>query len=261
MGMENVAGKLPYEFSCPCGQRIHVDPMTKERRMLCPGCRNPIDFTVDFNLNQRSIQVSVIIPRDPGKQGGASPEGGPGAKSAARTVREVVARCPCGTSFPVDDQQLEALQSCPGCKGNYHVVLKTESGSQTRVAILVPQKPIVHRGEIIRATIFRKAPAPDQPPEAPPTLQSTFGRRSRTRVTVPKAPPPPIEPARPKPAPEVPPGAQAVPCPCGASFIVRKKDIGHELPCAECGRVASFSEIRDPQTLAPIIRVKILPPP
>jgi hypothetical protein len=270
MGMGSAAGRLPYEFSCPCGARIRVDPMTKERRMLCPRCRKPVDFMVDFDTKRRTIQVSAVIPRNTGgapPTGASAPSGesGPG-KPAGRTVRGVVARCSCGTGFPIDERHLDDIQSCPGCSCGYHVVVKTEGAGKKRVAILVPQKPIVHRDEIIRATIYRKRPgsegAPDptpapERPENPPSPPIIVVRKSRTRTVVPKNSK--VEPAGPLPAPEVPPGAQAVPCSCGATFIVRRKDLGQELTCSRCGRSASFEELRDPQTLTPTIRIKAPP--
>jgi len=136
-------------------------------------------------------------------------------------------------------------------------VIKTEG--KKRVAILVPEKPIVHRDEIIRATIYRKAPGGGKksPPEQEaPSAPEVVVRRSRTRVVVPKTSAQRTEPVRPPVVPEVPPGAQAVPCSCGATFIVRRKDLSQGLTCARCGVAASFEEIRDPQTLAPTIRVK-----
>ena len=76
-----------------------------------------------------------------------------------------------------------------------------------------------------------------------------FTKKGRTRVSKlpvkPKAPPP-----------EIPPGAQGVPCSCGQIFVVRRRDLGQERPCEGCGKVATFEEARDPQTLAPVIRIK-----
>jgi hypothetical protein len=37
---------------------------------------------------------------------------------------------------------------------------------------------------------------------------------------------------------------------------VRRRDIGNELTCASCGKTAVFEEARDPQTLAPIIKIR-----
>jgi hypothetical protein len=252
--MDDGVGPTPYEFSCDCGARISVDPMTKERRMPCPECGKPLDFTVDFDLKKRSLRVSVVIPR--GVKAGAAKSP---AKSSGRTIRGVVAQCPCGTSFPIDDQQKDEVQTCPGCNGSYHVVIKTDPLNKKRVAILVPRKPLVHRDEIIRATIVRKAPdAAAQPASALRSADLT--RRNRTRIIVPKTPPAPVAPPPPPPPPEIPLGAQAAPCTCGATFIVRKKDLAGQMTCAHCGLVTGFQEIRDPQTLAPTIRIKPAPP-
>jgi hypothetical protein len=170
----------------------------------------------------------------------------------------------------VDDRQLDAVQVCPGCQCEYHVVVKTESAGKKRVAILVPRKPIVRRDEIIRATIYRKAPgsktagspnsalnpSPPENPESAAPPDFSVVRKGRMKVGVPKTPAAPL---RRKPAPEVPPGAQGVPCPCGDTFIVRKKDLAQGLSCSSCGIAALFEETRDPQTLAPTIRIKAAP--
>jgi hypothetical protein len=254
--MDEAVGPTPNEFSCDCGARVSVDPMTKERRIPCPGCGKTLDFTVDFDLKKRSLRVSVVIPRGSGAQ--ASSAKSP-AKSSGRTIRGVVAQCPCGTSFPIDEQQKDEAQICPGCKCSYHVVVKTDPLSKKRVAILVPRKPLIHRDEIIRATVVRKAPDPAAQPSS--ALRSAdLTRRNRTRIIVPKTPPAPVAPPPPPPPPEIPLGAQAAPCTCGATFIVRKKDLAGQMTCAHCGLVTGFQEIRDPQTLAPTIRIKPAPP-
>jgi hypothetical protein len=55
---------------------------------------------------------------------------------------------------------------------------------------------------------------------------------------------------------EVPAGSQAVPCPCGETFVIRRKDVGQVLTCAGCGQKARAVEGCDPQTLAPILRLR-----
>ena len=254
MGMGHVAGRLPNEFSCACGARISIDPMTKERCIPCPRCGTPIDFTVNFDTKRRTILVSQVVrpvpPPSPVSRAAADAE-----KSGGRPGRGVKARCSCGSTFAIDEQRLDELQSCPDCRCGYRIVVKTESGGK-RVAILVPEKPIVHRDEIIRATIFRKKPGSEGEPDPRKAPEPVVSRMSHTRVVVGKPAAKPAPAVRRKPAPQVPVGAQAVPCSCGETFIVRKKDIVQGLPCANCGLVATFEETRDPQTLAPTIRIK-----
>jgi hypothetical protein len=260
MGMGHVARRQPNEFSCECGERISVDPMTKERRIPCPRCGKPVDFTVNFDTTRHTILVSPVVrsapPPSPGDRAAAEAR-----KPAGRAGRGVNARCSCGTSFAIDEQGLDEVKSCPGCDVSYHIVVKTEAGGK-RVAYLVPQKPMVRRDEILRATIVRKKPGsegePDNPTAAP---EAVVSRRSHTRVIVPKSAAKPVPPVRRKPAPEVPPGAQAVPCPCGQTFIVRKTDLVQGLTCDSCGLVATFQETRDPQTLAPVLRIRTTPRP
>jgi hypothetical protein len=182
-------------------------------------------------------------------------------KGAGKTIKAILARCECGEDFPVEDNgELTSVQSCPSCKRSYHVVFKIESGTRNKAAIIVPTKPIVRRDERVRTIPPKPSKAPvaepaDKGNEAACGTTNFFGasKKGRTRVTkvsrntnVRKA----------KTPKEVPAGAQESPCACGETFIVRRRDVGQELTCAACGAKSLAVETRDPQTLAPVIRMK-----
>jgi hypothetical protein len=68
----------------------------------------------------------------------------------------------------------------------------------------------------------------------------------RTRVT-----------STPKPkAAAPPPGAQTVTCPCGEVLVARRRDVEAGLTCGACGKALRLMEDRDPQTLAPRVRLR-----
>lgn len=253
---------------------MRVDPMNRERRVTCPSCKSTFDFVVTMDAARKNSRLSIILPRGALKCEGESLSKGPASpppqavtrtsrKSSGKTIRAQIARCECGASFPLEDTgELTTLQSCPQCQRTYHVVFKIESGTGQKSAIIVPQKAIVRREERIRSMVVSKPPrsatqvaklagagsgmAPAEPPLP--------GKKSRTRaMTRASRPPSPAKPASP---PDIPAGAQAVPCSCGDIFIVRRKDLGREMSCGSCGRRASFEEGRDPQTLAPLIRIR-----
>lgn len=254
---EESIGRI-HKVSCPCGADVRIDPLKPDRNVTCPRCRLRIDFVVTIDPKSRRPRVSIVVPLNAVKPEGESLAAVP-AKTAPRapqpppprTVRAVLAECPCGAAFPVDASKLPGLQSCPRCKTSYHVTLKTEPGTRKKSALLVPQTPApVPRARASGKTRLGLPPA--GPARAETVIPARRGVRTRTIV------PPPAK-AAPKPPPEVPPGAQAVPCPCGEIHIVRRKDLGHEVPCPTCGRTLRFEEVRDPQTLAPIIRVRTDP--
>jgi len=137
------------------------------------------------------------------------------------------------------------------------VVFKIESGSKLKSAIIVPTKPIVHRGEKLR-TLLTKPPPAEAPNNPSPATGNTdpfgSGKKGRTRVT--KESRQTSAAARSKDPVEVPAGSQAVPCSCGETFVIRRKDLGQVLTCAGCGQKARAVEGCDPQTLAPILRMR-----
>lgn len=270
-----------HKVSCLCGAEVRVDPLSTDRRVTCPSCNSTFDFVVTVDAGRRSSRLSIVLPRAAMKTEGeslgktapkAEPKAAPPApkaatqapkavtqvpkgvtriskKSSGKTIQISMANCECGATFPLEDTgELATVQSCPQCNRTYHVVFKIEHGSKRKTAIVVPDKPIVHR----RTT----APAPKPSPagDKPDPIADIFTeRRNRTRVakksgrtSVPK----------PKAPPEIPPGAQGVPCSCGELFVVRRKDLDREMTCAGCGRKASFEEARDPQTLAPMLRIR-----
>jgi hypothetical protein len=260
--------------SCLCGAEVRVDPVSQDRRVTCPSCQSTFDFVVTLDQASRNTRLTLILPRSALKPEGESlafssaakepPSPPPRAatrvtkKSAGKTIKAVLARCECGESFPVEDTgELTSIQSCPECKRSYHVVFKIESGSKLKSAIIVPTKPIVHRGEKLR-TLITKPPQADPPKSFPQESGNTdpfgSGKKGRTRMT--KVSRQTSDSSRPKAPVEVPAGSQAVPCSCGETFVIRRKDLGQVLTCTGCGQKARAVEGCDPQTLAPILRMR-----
>jgi hypothetical protein len=262
-------------LSCPCGADVRVDPLSANRRVTCPGCRNTFDFVVTMDAARRSSRLSLVLTREvmhtdgeslgaasesdpPPKPAPPAPKSPPPPKNPTRVSKKAakaaaaepssasMATCECGAAFPLEDNgELATMQSCPQCNRTYHVVFKIEHGTQNRVPIVVPGKPIVHR---------RTVPPSSKPASAADPMADVFTeRRNRTKVGKKSGR---VPAGKPKPPPEIPPGAQGVPCPCGNIFVVRRRDIGTEMACEACGRKAVFEEARDYQTLAPIIRIR-----
>ncbi|HLY11926.1 MAG TPA: hypothetical protein VKW04_21680 [Planctomycetota bacterium] len=267
--------------SCLCGAEVRVDPVSQDRRVTCPACSSTFDFVVTMDQASRSPRLSLILPRSALKPEGESLALSPSAKEAdappppppravtrvpkratGKTIKAVLARCECGESFPVEDTgELTSVQSCPACSRAYHVVFKIESGSSMKSAIIVPTKPIVHRGEKLRTILSKPSKGATQAPpskgESPDSNTTDFfgpGKKGRTRVT--KVSRNTSVPSKPKAPPEIPAGAQAAPCSCGGTFVVRRRDVGQVLTCGDCGAKSRAVESRDPQTLAPVIRMK-----
>lgn len=186
-------------------------------------------------------------------------------RKGPKTIQILMGHCECGTVFPLEDNgELTSVQSCPACKRAYHVVFKLESGTHQKTAIIVPAKPLLHRRMVTTppkppkgATKVIKTVAP--PPKAKTQESSTTdffggGKKGRTRVT--KVPRQTTVPPKARGPVEIPVGAQAAPCACGETFIIRRKDVNQVLTCASCGAKARATESRDPQTLAPTIRMR-----
>ncbi|HLY75657.1 MAG TPA: hypothetical protein VKU80_16160 [Planctomycetota bacterium] len=263
--------RLIQSVSCLCGAEVRVDPVSQDRRITCPSCQSTFDFVVTMDKASRNTRLTLILPRSALKPEGESlalsssakqpPSPPPRAvtrvtkKSGGKAVQSAPVLCECGETFTVEDiGELTSIQSCPECKRAYHVVFKIESGSKLKSAIIVPTKPIVHRGEKLRTLLTK--PPPEAPPEdlpQPSDGSDPFGsgRKGRTRVTKVSR-----QASRSKPAVEVPAGSQAVPCSCGEVFVIRRKDLGQVLTCAACGKKGRAVEGCDPQTLAPILRMK-----
>lgn len=259
-----------HTVSCLCGAEIRVDPLSRMRRVTCPDCKSPLDFVVSMDQKLKKPRVSIVIPlglmKTEGPSLGASapkPKPAPpppatrtALRPSGRTVRGVIARCICGGSFPVNDEELTSVQSCPQCKVAYHVVVKRDVDKK-RSAILVPVKPVGHHAGQIKSLIAPKplpsstrtrnrtqsvpAGAAKEPP--PPARAQTVAKKGRTQV--PRVPPPPA-----------PPGTVAVSCLCGQPLFVRRKDLERGLTCEGCDRRLRFQESRDPQSLAPILLVQ-----
>ena len=191
----------------------------------------------------------------------------PGAprKGSSKTIQILMGHCECGQVFPLEDNgELTSMQSCPACKRAYHVVFKYEHGTRQKTAIIVPSKPNMHRRMVTTppkppkgATKVVKPIAP--PPKAKTQESSTTdffggGKKGRTRVT--KVPRQTTVPPKARGPVEIPVGAQAAPCACGETFVIRRKDVNQVLTCASCGAKSRATESRDPQTLAPTIRMK-----
>lgn len=272
-----MAQNSPQKVSCLCGADVRVDPLSQDRRVTCKACSSTFDFVVTMDASRKNTRLSLILPpgalslpespkptKVPETPKVAKPVEMPAAeapapravtnvpkKTGGKTMRAIIAKCECGATFPLEDNgELTTVQSCPQCKRSYHVVFKLEPGTRKKVAIVVPQKPIVHRGEMIRTVAAPKPKAVTQAPK--PLPRSTVsGKKNRTIKVV-------RDPAVPKAPVEVPVGAQAVPCSCGATFIVRRRDLDTEKTCETCGKPARFREDRDPQTMAPVIRLRTM---
>lgn len=268
-----------HKVSCLCGAEVRVDPLNTDRHVTCPSCNSSFDFVVTVESGKRQPRLSIVLPRAAMKTEGESlgkagpkpeskaPAPPPKAvtqapknptqvpkavtrvskKSSGKTVQLCIANCECGATFPLEDTgELATMQSCPQCNRTYHVVFKIEHGTKKKTAIIVPDKPVAQRKTM--------APPTSKPAsKADPIADIFTERRNRTKLTKKAAR---TSVPKPKPPPEIPPGAQGVPCPCGEIFIVRRRDIGNEMACANCGKKATFEEARDPQTLAPLIRIR-----
>jgi hypothetical protein len=256
--------------SCPCGSEVRVNPLANDRRVTCPGCRSTYDFVITMDASRRTSRLSLVLTCEAMKTEGESlgaatedelskpppppPKAVPTPKSVTRASKKAakaaasapVASCECGATFSLEDTgELTSMQSCPQCNRTYHVVFKIEHGTKNKVPIVVPGKPIIHR---------RTVPPSSTPPSAKDPIADVFTeRRNRTKVSKKSVRMPA---SKLKAPPEIPPGAQGVPCPCGYTFVVRRRDIGSELTCEACGKKAVFEEARDYQTLAPIIRIR-----
>ncbi|HVE39730.1 MAG TPA: hypothetical protein VNM14_07585 [Planctomycetota bacterium] len=273
------AKPLP-KASCLCGATLKVDPLKQDRRVTCPDCNSTFDFVVTVDAARKKSMVSIVLPKAAMKTEGESlaslggrpeqpdyqpdlfaetkskpakaapPPKAPAPKGVTKvprkgggkTISVPMATCECGAVFPLEDNgELTSLQSCPQCNLTYHVIFKIESGTKKKTAIIVPEKPVIkHRMQTV---------APPKAQGRPGDVTDFFTKKGRTRVSKvsvkPKAPPP-----------EIPPGAQGVPCDCGQLFVVRRRDLGQQKTCEGCGKTATFEEARDPQTLAPVIRIK-----
>jgi DNA-directed RNA polymerase subunit RPC12/RpoP len=239
--------KTYVKVSCPCGNTVRIDTMTQARSFKCPRCSSQIGFVVTMDRATKRPKVSIVVAPDAIRIEGESlghakaEEMSPPPTPRPRPDAEgVFGTCACGEEFLVDDEELTTIQPCPRCGVKYHVVVKMDRATKVRSAILVPVdgvKPQKSRSlspQMLKATrTVKRAVAPE-----------------KTRVKT--VPPKPVR----KPAPVIPPGAQGVDCPCGATLVARRQDVEAGLSCPECGRALRLMEDRHPQTLAPWIRVR-----
>ncbi len=240
------------KLSCPCGGDVRVDPLSQDRSLHCPKCGLPIHFVVSVDpQDRRRSKVSLVVPRTAVRAEGESlgmrpskapseapktvraktvaavrvpppPQAPPAPRPSGRTVKGVRGQCVCGESFPVDESDLAGMQSCPGCGVRYHTVIKLEKGTRKKVVMLVPVK-VTSQPDARSRMLPKPAAAP------------------RKTVRVPRASTP---------------GAPSVACSCGAPLLVRRRELAEGMTCPSCRRVLAFSETRDPQTLAPLIRLR-----
>jgi len=279
--------KSVQKVSCLCGASLRVDPSSTDRHVACPSCGNAFDFVVSMDAAKRRSRVSIVLSKAamktegdslgkagdepvnagkaPGSKGTPPPRSEPTPtpakpmpkvtrvtrKVGGKTTKAIMGNCECGAAFPLEDtDELTILQTCPQCNTLYHVVFKLEPGTRQKTAMLVPEKPKLPKSR----TIAQK-PASTKPivpiEESRVTDFFTPAKKGRTRVGNTK-----VKAGKPKPPPEIPPGAQGVPCSCGTIFVVRRKDLTGELTCEGCGTAAKFEETRDPQSLAPVIRIR-----
>jgi len=282
------------KVSCLCGASLRVDPSNTNRHVACPTCGNSFDVVVTMDAAKRRSKVSIVLSKAAmktegdslGKAGDEPVQAGkaPGAKGTpppkaeptptpakpmpkvtrvtrkvgGKTTKAIMGNCECGAAFPLEDtDELTILQTCPQCNTLYHVVFKLEPGTHQKTAMLVPERP-----KLPKSRTIAQRPAPPLFPEggtpSPDDLRVTDfftpAKKGRTRISKSKVSN--TKSKAPKPPPEIPPGAQGVPCSCGTIFVVRRKDLAGELACEGCGKTAKFEETRDPQSLAPVIRVR-----
>ncbi|HEX7896768.1 MAG TPA: hypothetical protein VF950_03355 [Planctomycetota bacterium] len=235
------------KVSCPCGNTVRIDPMSAQRSFRCPVCTHLISFVVTIDKATKRPKVSIVVTPDAIRQevgdslGVSSrtppappeppPEEEPPAPRPRPATRGVFGACICGAEFPVDEEELTTIQACPRCDVKYHVVVKMDRETKVRSAILVPVDAKPQRS---RAMPVQKAP-------------KTIKKARMTSAPARKAP---------KPPPTIPPGAQAVVCTCGQVLVVRRKDVETGLTCDNCGKALRLMEDRNPQTLAPRIRLR-----
>lgn len=250
--MANDAQRAPHKVSCPCGASLRVDPLSPERSLRCGACGNRLNFIVTFDGKSRRPRVSIVVSPeamalegqslgaaddDPAPAPAPAPRATtsvPRPKASGNTVKGVLGTCLCGTQFPVDEEELTSIAACPTCGTEYHCVVKVERGTKAKSAILVPVKT-----------------APVRRPSIAPTTTPARGGGRRTQVRArTSAPKPPKAPV------QIPPGAQGVPCPCGATLVVRRKDVVRGIVCESCGQAHKLQEVPDPQTLHPVIRIR-----
>jgi hypothetical protein len=293
--MAEEASRSGQKVSCVCGAQLRVDTTKADRRVTCASCRNTFDFVVSVDAARKRSRVSIVLTRAAMKTEGDSlgkagpteeeealftpeptppPEVKPAKsrqpteykpkvnkvvkKVGGKTTRIVMGNCECGAEFPLEDTgELATLQSCPQCNTPYHVVFKIEHGTNQKTAMLVPEKPKLPKARSMTV----KPGAPPLFPEGNPSPDDvrvtdffTPAKKGRTRVS--KASNTKVKPPKSKAPPEIPPGAQGVPCSCGTIFVVRRRDLIDGLTCEGCGKKASFEETRDPQSLAPVIRLR-----
>jgi len=248
-------------LSCLCGADVRVNPLSADRRVSCPACKSPLSFVVSMDQKLKKPRVSMVIPLGQMKTEGTSLGSGPTRAeppapppaatryAAGKTTRGVIASCVCGGTFPVSEEELTTIQSCPQCKVSYHVVVKRDENKK-KSAILVPVKPIGHHAGSHKTFVASKPPPSSTRTrgrtQGVPAMTRSQAVSKKARTQVSRVPPPP---------PQVPPGAQAIPCFCGATLVVRKRDLERGLTCGSCDRRLKFQETRDPQTLSPTLRV------
>lgn len=279
------------KVSCLCGAQIRVDPSSNDRHVTCPSCANTFDFVVSMDAAKRRSRVSIVLSRaamktegeslgkagdrpvKAGKAPAAKPTPPPKApptplpkvtrvtrKVGGKTTKAIMGNCECGAAFPLEDtDELTILQTCPQCNTLYHVVFKLEPGTHLKTAMLVPERPKLPKSRTIApkpATPLFPEGATPNPDDLRVTDFFTPAKKARTRISKTKVSSTKVKTVTPKPPPEIPPGAQGVPCSCGTIFVVRRKDLAGDLTCEGCGKSAQFEETRDPQSLAPVIRIK-----
>jgi DNA-directed RNA polymerase subunit M/transcription elongation factor TFIIS len=256
--MADDGARAVHKVSCPCGAALRFNPMAADRRLKCPSCGLVLDFVVSVDGRSKRSRVSIVVSPEAVRTEGESlantgnkepapaveapargSTSGPRPKPSGKTIKGVMGTCICGTLFPVDEEELTTIQACPQCGVEYHCVVKIERGSRQRTAILVPVKT---------AQVRRPSIAPQV------LMPATTRTGKRTQLPPPKARSRTA--AVPKPPPQIPPGAQAVPCACGEILVVRKKDVSRGMTCPGCGTVHKLQEVPDPQTLIPIIRIR-----
>jgi hypothetical protein len=211
---------------CPCGAEFAVDDHELTSEQSCPRCRALYHVVLKMDPRTRK-KVAILVPK------------GPLAKEEKGKTRP--------PPPPPRPSTKAARPPAPKSADKFEAIFFEEASEAP------PPMP----GRDREADREKMAPSPATKPDSRRVRPLKKGDPVE-EAQEPAAAPVPEAPCGGPPRP--PPGAQAVACPCGAYVMVRRKDLDQTLPCMGCGRALRFIEDRDPQTLAPRIRIRPGPP-
>ncbi len=208
-----------YTIACRCGAHAAVHVNTFNRPQTCRQCKGT--YTVTWKKDPRGGGwVPIVVAKAKVRTLAAkAPAPPPGSL--------LTLKCSCGYQRQAPAKDAGQGQRCPGC--NKWMVVEKPSGTKRK-----PAKSAVLPGSLampLPPEFKRLNPTPPKPTSSP-------------AAPVPEAPT-----AKTVPAPQLPPGAQLVECPCGERILVRSKHVGKEAKCPACDRILKLEKKRDPQTM------------